>query len=78
MAWLVTDVSPDVVEGGRVSLDPKQQEQVLNLAQDVCSAVAALHTFKTTRTKQTVSLLNRFGNSIRYQDAQRYKSTMAD
>ena len=32
---------------------------------------------KETRSKMTVTLLNRFGNFISYQDAQRYIATMA-
>jgi len=87
LAWLITDAPPEVGEDGRVHVNPKQNEQVLNLAQDVCQAVAgiptpkhigtALHILKETRSKATVTLLNRFGNSISYQDAQRYITTMA-
>ena len=65
----------------------KQQKQVVNLAQDVYQAVAkiqtlkhigtALHILKETRSKSTVSLLNGFGNSVSYKEAQRYITTMA-
>lgn len=85
MAWMITDASPELGEDGRVNVSPKQQ--VLNLPQDVCQAVAkiptpkhigtALHILKETRSKSTVSLLNRFGNSISYKEAQRYIRTMA-
>jgi len=58
-----------------VKVSPKQQEQVLNLAQDVCQAVAKIPTpkhvgtaVKETRSKSTVSLLNRFRNSISYKE----------
>lgn len=87
MAWLVTDASPEVSEDGRVKVTPKQHEQVINLAQDVCQTVAGiptskhigteLHILKETRSKVTVTLLNIFGNCISYQDAQRYITTMA-
>ena len=87
LAWLMTDASPEVGENGRVQLTPKQHEQVLNLAQDVCHTVAgittpkhvatALHIIKESRSKAAVTLLNRFGNSISYQDAQMYITTMA-
>ena len=84
---MITDASPELGEDGQVKVTPKQQEQVLNLAQDVCQAVAkiptpihigtALYILKETRSKSTVSLLNRFGNSISYKEAQRYITTMA-
>ena len=60
LAWLITDASPEVGEDDRVHVNPKQHEQVLNLAQDVCRAVAfipspkhigtALHILKETRS----------------------------
>ncbi|KAJ8385346.1 hypothetical protein AAFF_G00189670 [Aldrovandia affinis] len=86
LAWLITDASPEVGDAGQVKVSPKQHEQVLNLAQDVCQTVAgiptpthigtALHILKETRSKATVTLLNRFGNCISYQDAQRYITTV--
>ena len=36
-----------------------------------------MYNLKETRSKSTVSLLNRFGNSISYKEAQRYITTMA-
>lgn len=88
VAWLVTDASPDVGDDGRVLINPKKHEQVLNLAQDLSHAVAgtptpkhvgtALHVMKETRSKEIVTLLNRFGNCISYQDAQRCITTMAE
>ena len=69
-------------------LNPKQHDQVLNLSQDICVAVSgtptpkhvgtALHVLKQTRSKETITLLNRLGNSISYQDAQRYITTIAE
>lgn len=51
-------------------------------AQDIHNAVAKIPTpkhvgptlriLKETRSKSTVSLLNRFGNSINYKETQRY------
>jgi len=88
MAWIVTDASPDVGDGERVQLDPKQHEKVLNLSQDLCAAVGGvptpkqvgttLHILKETRSKETVTLLNRLGNCISYNDAQRYLTTVAE
>ena len=46
LAWLITNASPEVSEDGRVHVNPKQHEQVLNLAQDVCQAVAGIPTPK--------------------------------
>ena len=66
LAWMITDASPELGEHGRLKVTPKQQEQVLNLAQDVCQAVVkiptlkhigtALHILKETRSKSTLSL----------------------
>ena len=63
---MITDASPELGEDGQVKVTPKQQEQVLNLAQDVCQAVVkiptpkhigtALHILKETRGKSTLSL----------------------
>jgi len=88
MAWLVTDASPDVGDDGRVLINPKKHEQVLNLAQDLSHAVAgtptpkhvgtALHVTKKTRSKEIVTLLNQFGNCISCQDAQRCITNMAE
>ncbi|KAJ8378402.1 hypothetical protein AAFF_G00242900 [Aldrovandia affinis] len=46
LAWLITDASPEVGDDGRVKVSPKQHEQVLNLAQDVCQTVAGIPTLK--------------------------------
>jgi hypothetical protein len=87
VAWMLTDEGPCIHNDGRVHLKDSLHEQVLNLSQDICSAVAniptpkqvgtALHVLKETRSKDTVTLLNRLGNSISYQDAQRYITTIA-
>ena len=73
------DSGPD----DRVVLEVKQHEEVLDLSQDIlCAAIAkiatpkhvgtAVHIIKQTRSKDTVTLLNRFGNCISYNDAQRH------
>lgn len=69
-----------------MKVTPKLHEEVLNLAQDVCQTVAGipipkhtgtvLHILKETRSKATVTLLNRLRNCISYQDVQRYITTM--
>ena len=46
LAWLITDASPELGEDGRVKVSPRQQEQVLNLAQDVCHAVSKISTLE--------------------------------
>ena len=68
-------------------MSKKQHEEVLNISQDIIAAISstptpkqigiALHIVKQTRSKDTVTLLNRFGHCISYYDAQRYISSMA-
>ena len=88
VAWLITDATPELTDPNtRVQLKEREREKVLNLAQDISAAVAntpnpkhigsALHVLKQTRSKEIVTMMNRFGNSISYQDAQRYITTMA-
>ena len=50
VAWLVTDASPDVGDDGRVLINPKKHEQVLNVAQDLSHAVAGTPTSKHVGT----------------------------
>ena len=88
VAWLITDATPELTDPNtRVQLKEREHEKVLNLAQDISAAVAntpnpkhigsALHVLKQTMSKEIVTMMNRFGNSISYQDAQRYITTMA-
>jgi len=66
----------------------KQHKQVLNISQVICYAAsgiptskhvgAALHVLKQTCSKETDTLLNWLGNSISYQNAQRYVTTIAE
>ena len=88
IAWMVTDTDAEVGDDGRVILDSKCKEKVLNIVQDITAAVSgiatpkqvgmALHLLKETRSKTLVTLFNRFGNCIRYTDTQRYITSMAD
>ena len=65
VAWLITDASPETNNSGRVTLHSKQHEQVLNLSQDICTAISgmptpkhvgtALHILKQTRSKETIT-----------------------
>ena len=84
----LTDLSADVPASGKVELDQAAHEKVLNLAQDIMGNVnkiptpkqvgLSLHILKETRSKKTVTLLNRLGNCISYDDAQRYMTTIAE
>ena len=88
LAWLLTDLSADVPASGKVELDQAAHEKVLNLAQDIMGNVnkiptpkqvgLSLHILKETRSKKTVTLLNRLGNCISYDDAQRYMTAIAE
>ena len=80
VAWLVTDVPPQLSESNkRVELTEHEHEKVLNLAQDIGEAVTsipnpkhigtALHVLKQTRSKEIITMMNRFDNSIGYHDA---------
>ena len=73
---------------GRVELEEKQHEKVLGLAPDICAAIAnietakqigtAIHIMKQTCSKDTVTLLSRFGNCISYTYyTQRYITVVA-
>ena len=74
LAWIIHGTPFEVGPKARVSLSQKQHEQVLNIGQDIISAMSsiptpkqvgiALHIIKQTHSKETVTLLNRFGNSI--------------
>ena len=84
---MIFDEDFEIGGDGRVPLSGRQHEQVLNVCQDIMSSMSsiptpkhvgmALHVIKQTRSKETVTLLNRFGNSISYYDAQRYITSMA-
>ena len=85
---MLSDTEYDMGQDGRVQLEDRQHEKVLNLAQDICSSIAntptpkqigvAMHLIKQSRSKDTVTLSNRFGNCVSYQETQRYITTMAN
>ena len=88
VAWIVTEETPEGVGSDvKVPLRDSEHERVLHLAQDIRAAVetmpnpkhvgTALHNPKQTRSKELVTMMNRFGNSIGYQDAQRYITSKA-
>ena len=69
LAWVITDRGYETGPEGRVQLKNKQHEQVLNIAQDICSAVAyipmpkhvgmALYVHKKTHSTDIVTMLNK-------------------
>lgn len=87
IAWITTNAEMDLGPDGRVILPPSKQQKVLNLCQDVYASIGniptpkhvgiALHILKETRSKQIITLLNRFGNCVSYWDSQRYVNTIA-
>ena len=88
LAWLLTDSDESVGEDGRVQLSTAEDERVLNLAQDIVSSLTrlplpkhigvAMHILKSTRSKSLVTMVNRFGNCVSYNTAQRYITTVAN
>ena len=87
IAWIISGT--DHISDGniKVALSEKEHEKVLNIAQDVMYSVnkkpmpkhvgLALHILRQTRSKDLVRILNRFGHSTSYDDAQRYITAMA-
>lgn len=87
MAWQINAESKLDESDLAVHLDSQDRKKVINLVQDICTTVAyiqfpkqiaiALHILKQIRSRDTVTLSNRFGNCISYQDTQRYVATIA-
>ena len=87
LAWVVCETGNDVDTDGRIVLEKKQHENLLNLAQDMCAATTNVKTpkqvgmahqiMKTSRSKDMVTILNRFGHCVSYTEAQRYTATFA-
>lgn len=42
MGWLLTEAGAETNDSGRVELNVKQHEQVLNISRDICSAVSGI------------------------------------
>ena len=88
LAWLLTDSDESLEEGGRVQLSIVEEEHVLNLAQDIVGSLTqqplpkhigvAIHILKSTRSKNLVTMMNRFGNCASYNTVQRYLTTVTN
>ena len=88
IAWIICKIDDSKIKtDGRVELSSTDDEKVLNISQDIMSSVAkvpmpkqiglALYVLRQTRSKDIVTVLNRFGHSISYLEAQRYITAMA-
>ena len=71
VAWLITDAEPSVnASDSRVQLESQEKSKVLNLSQDISASIAyiptpkhigiAIYIVKQTRSKDLVTILNRF------------------
>ncbi|GFR84588.1 hypothetical protein ElyMa_000675600 [Elysia marginata] len=89
LSWIMSDSDDfELDNNGRVQVNESVKQKALSISQDVMSASArmnmpkntalALHVLKQTRNKDTVIMLNRFGHTISYDDAQRHITTEAD
>jgi hypothetical protein len=87
VAWTITDGNEILQDNRRVKLSNREHEKVLNVSQELMAQVShvpmpkhvglALHVIKQTRSKDLVQILNKFGHTISYDDAQRYLTTFA-
>ena len=87
IACIISTIDPDHALGEKIELSKQKHEMVLNIAQDLMYAVVkspmpkhiglALHVLRQTRSKDLVTILNRFGHCISYDEAQRYINAMA-
>ncbi|GFR75938.1 hypothetical protein ElyMa_003933800 [Elysia marginata] len=87
LSWIMSD-SDELDKFGRVQVNESVKQKALSISQDIMSASArmnmpkntalALHVLKQTRSKDTVIMLNRFGHTISYDDAQRHITKEAD
>ena len=88
IAWIICkEDESKITATGRVQLLPSDHEQVINISQDIMSLVTkkplpkpiglALYILRQTRSKDIFTVLNRFGHSISYKEAQRYITAMA-
>lgn len=88
LAWMISDVELTFHDDGKLKVADSVHERILNLAQDIMTSTThvampkqvglGLHLLKETRSKSMLTILNRFGNSISYQDAQRFLTTVAN
>lgn len=59
LAWLLIDANAELQNDGRVHIPPKQNEQILNIAQDIIAAVTGLPTPKQVGTALHLLSVNR-------------------
>lgn len=88
LAWLITNCDETTGEDGKVHVAADDNEKVLNLAQDVMFYLSnqplpkhigvGLHILKQARSKNLITMMNRFGNGISYSTVQRYLTTVAN
>ena len=87
LAWLLTE-RDEYREDGKIQLSKDDDEKVLSLAQDIVGFLTrqqlpkhiglALHILKETRSKNLVTMINKFGHCISYPTAQRFITTAAN
>ena len=88
LGWLLSDEHFTFQHDGRLNVSGTLDYTIINLAQDIMfntSYIATpkhvglgLHLIKEFRSKALLTVMNRFGNTISYQDAQWYLTTVAD
>ena len=88
LGWLLTDEDLTFQTDGGLNVSDTQHGTIVNLAQDImfnASYIATpkhvglgLHLIKEFRSKALLTVMNRFCNTISYQDAQQYLTTVAD
>ena len=88
LGWLLSDDDLTFQTDGKLNVSDSLHTTIISLAQDImfnASYIATpkhvglgLHLIKEFRSKALLSVMNRFGNSISYQCAQRYLTTIAD
>lgn len=88
LAWMMVGQSDAKMNTARrAELTEKQERKVLNVAQEIMANTTSLpipkhvglsmYVLKQTGSKEVVRVLNKFGNSISYEDAQRYITAQA-
>ena len=88
LGWLLSDKDLTFQTDGKLNVSDSLHRTIISLAQDImfnASYIATpkhvglgLHLIKEFRSKALLTVMNRFGNSISYQCAQRYLTTIAD
>ena len=82
LVWIITDAGPETNSEGRVPLPEHLHEKVLNMAQDLMGSTTTLPMpkhiglglpiLKQTRSKDLLTVVDRFRNAVSYDEAQRY------